>query len=219
MSTNRSLCPVNATDSRTLCPTGHLSPSVVTEISNARKRWADRRPKDAPSILGVPSNYFDAQISSGEPVWCFNRPPEAGAATPVTLLHPIFGKFLDDCKTHCPNESDNQLVLELSIKMSKYYATEEKRMSEFRAIMERYGIVLGASTIEGTNYRTDGHLRIGERVILLVEGKNEIGSTGAEPIFQGLAYYSSVVSDPASRPSDRFPLFLIFVVGELLQVP
>jgi len=85
-------------------------------------------------------------------------------------------------------------------------------------IMERYGIVLGASTIEGTNYRTDGHLRIGGRVILLVEGKNEIGSTGAEPIFQGLAYYASVVGNPASKPSDRFPMFLIFVVGSIIGV-
>jgi len=199
-------------------PAEHVPLSGNIEISNARKRWAERRPQDAPSTLGIPSNYFNAQISSGEPVWCFNRPPEAGAATPVTLLHPIFGKFLDDCKTRCANESDNQFVLELSMQMSKYYATEEKRMSEFRAILRRYGITLEASTIDGTSYRTDGHLRLDGRVVLLFEGKNEIGSTGAEPIFQGLAYYSSVVGNPASRPSDRFPLFLIFVVGELLQV-
>ena len=103
----------------------------------------------------------------------------------MTLLHPIFGKFLDDCKTRCANESDNQFVLELSIQ--KYYATEEKRMSEFRAILRCYGITLEASTIDGTSYRTDGHLHLDGRVVLLVEGKNEIGSTGAEPIFQGLA--------------------------------
>jgi hypothetical protein len=94
--------------------------------------------------------------------------------------------------------------------MSNYYASEEERMSEFRDIMGHYGLAMDAGTIHGTDYRTDGHLRVDEHLVLLVEGKNEIGSKGAEPIFQGLAHYSFMVGKlQKTRPKDRFPMLLI----------
>jgi hypothetical protein len=211
----------NTSDERVMRRTeqGSLPTVGVTEISIARHRWAQSFPKDAPSTLAEPSNYFQAQVRrlSSEPLWYFSRPPEAAALTPVTLLHPVFGTFLDECMTHVPTRSDNQLVLRLSHEMSQYYTNEERRMSAFRAILESYGLVLEAATIPNTSYRTDGHLRLRGRFVLLVEGKNEFGAKGAEPIFQALSYYSSMVINSANNSNDRYPMFIIYLVGESLS--
>ena len=45
----------------------------------------------------------------------------------MTLLHPVFGEFLDDIKTHEPTAEDKKLVLDFSETMADIYAVEVKR--------------------------------------------------------------------------------------------
>jgi hypothetical protein len=72
----------------------------------------------------------------------------------VTLLHPIFGEFIDDCK-HQPTDRDNTLVLELSTAMSAFYTGEDGRARRIREIFANYGIHLVRTRIERTGYETD----------------------------------------------------------------
>jgi hypothetical protein len=45
----------------------------------------------------------------------------AASAIPPTLLHPIFGKFINDCEKHEPTTADNKLVITLSAAMSSFF--------------------------------------------------------------------------------------------------
>jgi len=75
--------------------------------------------------------------------------------------------------------------------MSNAYDDELDRMKVFRQLLRDYAIILDASMIGSTKFVTDGHLlsRNGKFVEVIVEGKNEIGSTGADPFAQCMVYY------------------------------
>ena len=58
----------------------------------------------------------------------------------MTLYHPIFRQFVDDCKTHQPIDNDNKLVRELTAAMSKFFPDEDARAAELRDILNANGI-------------------------------------------------------------------------------
>jgi len=62
----------------------------------------------------------------------WSRPPAADATIPVTLLHPIFRQFVDDCENHQLIQPDNELVLELMAAMSEFFPDEKARAAELR---------------------------------------------------------------------------------------
>jgi hypothetical protein len=75
--------------------------------------------------------------------------------------------------------------------MSNAYDDELERMKAFRQVLRSYDIILDASMIGSTGFGTDGHIlsRNGKFVEVIAEGKNEIGSKGAEPFAQCMLYY------------------------------
>jgi hypothetical protein len=170
-----------------------------------------------PSEMALRTQFKKFQETNGGPFAYCNRPPSA-SSIPVTLLHPIFGKFVDECRSYSPTKEDNAFVLELSTEMSGFFNNEDHRRDRFIAILEEhYHIQLITGEI-GNGYRTDGHRLSGGYMDLVTEAKNELADVyGAEPYFQGCSYYRE--SSKLRNTEDFFsslPCLLIIYCGNLL---
>jgi hypothetical protein len=87
--------------------------------------------------------------------------------------------------------------------MSQIYANETARAAKVREILANYGIEMMATKVDGTEYTTDGDIQFKRLRFLIIEVKLEIGSKGAEPLFQVIGYGSSFAQN-------YFPPYVIF---------
>jgi hypothetical protein len=194
-----------------------VPPVSLASLLKGRQRFSAALPRTPPSSLGMPSNFSKFQEKQN-PIAC-GRPPAADAPIPVTLLHPIFRQFLDNCENHQPIAEDNMLVLELMGAMSSFFRGEDTRAAELRDILTRHGIPVATSTItsKGHYFRTDGAVAINGHLVAIIEVKEEIGSRGAEPYAQVVLYYShSTAAKSQEFPKFNFPSLLITVFGQTL---
>ncbi|KIM89780.1 hypothetical protein PILCRDRAFT_196256 [Piloderma croceum F 1598] len=99
-------------------PLDNQSPLDLTQ--SLHQLYMQNFPNTAPSSQGVPSAFAELQRDE-EHIIRLNRPPSAASATPSTLPHPIFGKFINECENHEPTAADNKLVLTLSAAMSGFF--------------------------------------------------------------------------------------------------
>lgn len=133
------------------------------ETSKRRQKYIKSLPSGPPSSQVVPTMFTKLQgnAKDGNPKFYCNRPSWA-SSIPVTLLHLIFGEFVDDCEIYKPTEVDNAFVLDLSTNMSEIYDTEAERAKVFcNLLYQYYRIQLYPADVPGTSYRTDGHASIG----------------------------------------------------------
>ncbi|KAG1748849.1 uncharacterized protein EDB91DRAFT_1334340 [Suillus paluster] len=163
--------------------------SVVPQIPVVGQRSTYLQKSTGPPSAGAKLAAFSATQEKEE--YLCNRPRRATDSLPVTLLERIFTEFVDDCQNYQPTAYDNDFVLQLSENMSSFYPDELTRMNVFRQLLCNYGIPLEASMIGPTKYMTDGHLLSPNRqfVQVIIEGKNEIGSGGAEPFAEAMLHY------------------------------
>jgi hypothetical protein len=117
------------------------------------------------------------------------RPAGREPAVPLTLLHPVFGHFVDDAKKIVPTREDYAIAHKLKQQMSDFYPKEGERRHKVCLALREYGIDINPGSIGASEYKTDGHILTADRPILIVELKNEIGWRGAEPFLQALLYY------------------------------
>ncbi|KAG2068639.1 hypothetical protein BDR04DRAFT_1119621 [Suillus decipiens] len=96
----------------------------------------------------------------------------------VTLLDPIFAQFMDNCRRHKITTEDSRFAAKLATVMSILYPDERHRMEAFRTMPQENGISLYAAAVGATGSITDGHLMAGKFVVVIYEGKNEIGHGG-----------------------------------------
>lgn len=154
----------------------------------------------------------------GQPYAYCNRPHTA-FTIPVTLLHPLLGKFVDECETYEPNKDDNTFVSDLSEPMSQLGVPEQTRQNDFRQCFLNYtGIQLQTGPVGMTPYWTDGHATVRDYLFVLTEAKAELSSKSkADPTLQGLLYYHEFVKYAISiRPAiarTALPCLFIFYVG------
>jgi hypothetical protein len=165
---------------------------VVPQISVVGRRLAYLQ-----EHTGVPSaatgNTFFSENGREKKYLC-NRPRTVAKSLPVTLLEPVFAAFVDDCQNYQPTVDDNNFVRQLSEEMSYAYPSELDRMKAFRQLLRNYAIILDASM---TKFVTDGHLlsHNGKFVQVISEGKNEIGSSSAEPFAQCMMSYRKFLKE------------------------
>ncbi len=198
-------------------PSSYKPPPPVDEVGLQRQQYLGRVKKKAPSTLGQPKEFSKLQADSVTAIHC-NRPPRATDAIPVTLLHPVFGKFLDDIETCELTAEDNAVAFNLSRAMAEIYSAEEKRGSTIRDALHEAGITLVGTTIEETKYSTDGDLQYNRHRYMIAELKNEVGSLGAEPNAQAAAYYLESTRKLAPQcPKSPLPCFLLYVFGKLVR--
>ncbi|KAG2116464.1 uncharacterized protein F5147DRAFT_568096, partial [Suillus discolor] len=141
-------------------------------------------------------------------------PPENAHTIPCTLLHPIFGTFIDDCENLEPTPDDNKLAMTLSAVMSGFFTDETARASRFREILQEHNIGMMGTTIDGTAYGPDGDIQHKGFRYAIAEVKSELGSTPAEPHMQAILYYIRFTESFAkAKPTFRFPCIIITLFG------
>ena len=103
----------------------------LPNLLKERQQFNAKLPAMAPSTLGDPAKISKIQATDTQKfVW--SRPPDADATIPVTLCHPVFRQFVDDCQTHQLIDKDNKLVRELTATMSEFFPDEDARAAELR---------------------------------------------------------------------------------------
>jgi len=201
---------------------GAEEPRLVDNLAELRGLRVDnynRLPNEPPSQLGLPARFFELQGRFTGPAFHFERPLSATHDIPPTLLHPIFGEFLDNCATHPPTREDNMLAYDLRSGMSKRFGQESDRVNMFVKILSKHGIQTQGSDISNhrATYKTDSDMQINDFRFVIVEYKNEIGATGAEPLLQGIWYYQrSVGGDKmqlAKYTNSTLPCLLLYAFG------
>ena len=206
------------TDARILLAENEAPPVPLADLLRERRRFSAELPTTAPSTLGCPSEFSKFQAKQNQKI-VWSRPRGADATIPVTLLHPIFRQFVDNCKNHQPIQEDNKLVLELMGAMSAFFPDENARAAELRAILTRHGIPVVTSTITSKDhyFPTDGAVAVNGHLVAIIEVKGEIGSKGAEPYAQVILYYSHSNAAKSQEFSRfNFPSLLITVFGQTL---
>lgn len=180
-------------------------------VGNLRNEYSSYNKPKPPSIAGT-AKYFSARQQDDKAKIDCNRPPGAVAAIPVTLLHPVFPQFLDDCETCEVSAGDNGFALELSLAMSKSYEDEKTRAEEIRRLFERWGLCFTVSTTHH-GYSTDGDLSVDNHRYTIAEIKNEVTGLGADPYNQAILYYFEWTRDIAALENTCLPCMLILLFG------
>jgi hypothetical protein len=102
--------------------------------------------------------------------------------------------------------------------MSELYDNENDRATAFRKVLREHGIAIQETFLEGTRCHTDGDMQCNSIRYLILEVKMEIGSKGAEPLFQAIWYYQrSMERTSNDNPSSALPCLLILLFGTFVN--
>jgi len=126
---------------------------------------------------------------------------------------------MDDCDPHQPAIEDNALVLTLSAAMCGFVEHQSTRASRFREVLRMHGIDTSPTTIDNTEFTTDGDMQFSGFRYLIIEVVNEIGPIGAEPYQKAMSkYMHSTKTFASEQPGFRFPCMLITIFGKFLRI-
>lgn len=133
-------------------------------------------------------------------------------------MHPVFGEFLDDCRSTKPTPEVFQFTLAVADAMSRYFPDEAERVEAFsRALKAHAQIHLHATAVQRNT--TDLALRKGAYIILSVKGKKEAWPSSGDPSIQNATYYGKhIATDPKMSQSCRMPIFLLNLEGLPLSI-
>ncbi|KAG2047686.1 hypothetical protein BDR06DRAFT_1013629 [Suillus hirtellus] len=170
-------------------------PAVAQHIPAVDQQIAYLKKGAGTPSAGAKQSAFSTKQDQQE--YLCNHPCRAVDPVPITLLEPIFAEFVDDCHKYEPTVHNNNFVLQLLEKMAFFYPNELARMNTFRQVLWDYSIMLNASMVGSTGCMTDRHLLStnGQFVLMIIEGKNEIGSGAAEPFMEVMLYYRKFMED------------------------
>ena len=185
-------------------------PSLHDVKAQRLKFLTDRHP-ESPSNAAKPSEFAMGQATPSKTIYC-NRPYNACDTIPPTLLHRAFGEFLDDCEMLETTPDDNSLTEELHAAMSNMYDREKGRASAIKDLLSNNQLHFNATRIR--SYETDGDMSVGIHRYAIVESKNEVCSTGAEPYYQAGLYYLEATRDHAAKlDGSCLPCIIILLFG------
>ncbi|KAF8548570.1 hypothetical protein OG21DRAFT_1448999 [Imleria badia] len=175
------------------------------------------RTKKSPSDGSKPSAFRETQRAKNTQIPC-GRPRGPEELIPVTLLHPVFGEFSDDCQTGAMTEDDNQFAGKLANALSDLYTSESDRVKALGVVFRDGHVNFDFSKkIPGTDYSMDASLSVDNPDLppyCIAEFKNEVGSSTSEPYMQAVAYYLEATKKHAPKQSNSaFPCFLLVVFG------
>jgi hypothetical protein len=187
-------------------------------LGEARRRRYKKLPRKPPSSLGEPSQFFKYQTKDDN-AFNFERPVSASHPIPPTLLHYVFGKFLDDCQKYAPTREDNLLAHDLRSGMSEKFKDEKDRVKKLVDILSKYGIELRHSNIG--SYRTDGDIQIDGFRVVIIEVKNELCAGKTDPLLQAIWYYQRSVGEGgqiSKYPNSPLPCLLLYTFGSFSRL-
>jgi len=185
----------------------------VDEVARLREQFCDCRKAAAPSSEVEPKTFLDNQKPPHAAIYC-NRPVDPCRTLPLSLLHPVFGKFIDDCCSLVPTYEDKSLAFSLVNVMTPIYNVEKARQKAIMKVLNDSGIYMKATKID--SYITDGDVSYKVLKYLIAEFKNDIGSKGVEPYLQGCLYYlESTRREATKHSSSSLPCLLMLIFGML----
>jgi len=94
------------------------------QLAQDRQHFCHQRKPDAPSNGGDPQEFHDAQ-KKDTLIPC-NRPSGFSPTLPPTLLHPVFGKFINDAENSIPT-ADDVLFLHAFVVVMRMRNTNERK--------------------------------------------------------------------------------------------
>lgn len=142
----------------------------------------------------------------------FDRTP---ATIPITLHHPVFGKFQDDCDTHVATKEDYAFVSKFLLSMSEFYGSRVMRAEQARLDLETYGIEFRTSAIN--RHWTDGDLCWSGYCYGLMGLQWEIDSEAGviDPLLQANQDYTAFMrQNVVKNPGSNLPCFIVYIAGE-----
>ena len=153
------------------------------------------------------------------------RPTDMGLHT--SLLHPALAELFDDVwgATLQPSADDYRFILNICAAMANCYDTESLRMSECHDLWSVYldsrvtNVAIGKYTSDGT-ISAEGPAAC-FAMVLNLEVKNELGSSGSSGVEQSVGYYVSYLADKGSehyRKRSVCPAILLHQVGPYFGV-
>jgi hypothetical protein len=191
-------------------------PPALLDLFQQRQQYHANLSQTAPSTMALASNFSTFQEDPDQRiVWA--RPPNADETIPVVLYHRIMRDFIDDCNNHQPIDKDNNLVLQLTDSMSRFFPKEENRTDQLLRILHHHGIPTTSPPVK-LKFQTDAAIQFGRDYLLSIfEVKAEIGSTGAEPHAQAVLYYAhqnskKAAENPTFKPFN-FPCLIVTIFG------
>lgn len=96
-----------------------------SDVKISREVFCSAHKLQAPSTGGVPSTFNTNQLMNAH-IYC-DCPIKMLGTIPMTLLHPAFGQFQDDCEMSIPAAEDFQLLGSIVDIMSRVYNSENER--------------------------------------------------------------------------------------------
>lgn len=192
-----------------------VSPLPIPTWQEQREQCKLNLPRRAPSSQAQPSAFKRLQEGVDGFYGC-SRPPSREPGVPLTLLHPVFGKFVDDAKTISPTSEDYSTARDVKRIMCNFHASEGARRHSLCQILREYGIAIYPGPVGSSENKTDGHVCTTTHPNFILELKNEIGSGGVEPSLQALVYYR-VFCDEYELWDDYstcHPCFIGFLMGQ-----
>jgi hypothetical protein len=195
-------------------PSAYKFPVLSTDqIGQDREKFCSKRKSEAPSNGGKPQNFLPGQEKSDQYIPC-NRPYGVPTALPLSLLHPVFGEFIDSAKNYVPTPDDVLFLLAFVQAMVNVHKVEDSRRDTVLTIFEKFKMYVRPTSIG--KFVTDGDLSSGKFRFLIFEFENEIGATGAEPFFQAILYYLEATRKFAGQHHDSvLPCIIVLIFGAL----
>jgi hypothetical protein len=181
----------------------------VDEVASLREQFCNHRKAAAPSSAAEPKTFLTKQKSPHTAIYC-NRPVDPCRTLLLSLIHPVFGKFIDDCCNLVPSYEDKSLAFSLVNAMTPIYDAEKARQKAITKVLNDSGIYMKATKIN--DYITDGDVSYEVLKYLIAELKNDIGSKGAEPYMQGCLYYLESTRREATKHSSSSLLCLLMLI-------
>jgi len=191
----------------------------------------------APSTFAATGWYDEKLLLSGDKclIQHHRSPALAVGVTHISLLHSVFGEFMEHCRSDTVLDmDDNQFVVNFCMKMSEHYKYEDTRRNEGNALLNAYlGFSIindnpGTGKTDGTicwdmksaNNKSESRINFNKMVLLNIEYKNEIGGGNGDPFMQNVGYFVKWLSECKQQKSYGLylPSFLVSIVGPLIAV-
>ncbi|KAI6006359.1 hypothetical protein EDC04DRAFT_2583109 [Pisolithus marmoratus] len=180
-------------------------------VRRARKAFLAKRPPQSPSENAAPSSFYQDQLDLGKCIPC-GRPFHIQETIPPSLLHPVFGQFLDDCQNMEVTREEGRIICHLVNTFSEVYKNETARKEAIFDILKQYGIYLKPAKFG--KYEVDANSSIREKYYLIAEIKNEMSATNSDAFLQAVLYYMEATRQSAvEQPGSVLPCLLLILVG------
>lgn len=202
---------------------------MPSELSfpEARRRFFVQNPPKPPSSEGNAEKFRAAQKKDAGRIYC-GRPVTNDLPVPASLMDAILCEFQHNL-IHCvPSTADVLCFRELRREMTATFENEGERRDKLVEILARLApttaSLLGPKAITGTSYTTDGDLRAlndrAEFLYFVQAVKNEVGTGGAEPYFEGIHYWLEQIRScihtipPGQQRQVNFPAIILTHTGK-----